>query len=307
MLRANHTLYVSKALRKAIIERSCLKNIHFKKQDFKNHSLRGYQKQKNYCSGLYKKERKKLFNKLNLKFVSDNKLFWYTVKPLFSGKGCYNVYIKLTDKDEVIQNDKRVAETLNSFFENAVSSLKLNEKSFVIDKKHKNIQDPIEKIIIKYQLHSSILIIKNKIKYTNNFRFKHVMLSDIKNEIKGLNSNKEATHNNMPPKILRQSAEVTTNTLQLIFNSAISNSEFPEKLKLADVTPVFKNMDPLDKTDYRPVSVLPPVSKVFKKLMQKQINEHMKNKLSPYLCGYRKGFSTQYALLSLIERWEKKP
>ena len=111
----------------------------------------------------------------------------------------------------------------------------------------------------------------------------------------------------MPPKILRQSAEVTTNTLQLIFNSAISNSEFPEKLKLADVTPVFKNMDPLDKTDYRPVSVLPPVSKVFKKLMQKQINEHMKNKLSPYLCGYRKGFSTQYALLSLIERWEKKP
>ena len=94
------------------------------------------------------------------------------MKPLFSGKGCYNVYIKLTDKDEVIQNDKRVAETLNSFFENAVSSLKLNEKSFVIDKKHKNIQDPIEKIIIKYQLHSSILIIKNKTKYTNNFRFK---------------------------------------------------------------------------------------------------------------------------------------
>ena len=40
------------------------------------------------------------------------------------------------------------------------------------------------------------------------------MLSDIKNEIKGLNSNKETTHNNMPPKILRQSAEVTTNTLQ---------------------------------------------------------------------------------------------
>ena len=131
------------------------------------------------------------------------------------------------------------------------------------------------------------------------------MLSDIKNEIKGLNSNKETTHNNMPPKILRQSAEVTTNTLQLIFNSAISNSEFPEKLKLADVTPVFKNMDPLDKTDYRPVIVLPPVSKVFKKLMQKQINEHMKNKLSPYLCGYRKGFSTQYALLSLIERSKK--
>ena len=39
--------------------------------------------------------------------------------------------------------------------------------------------------------------------------------------------------------------------------------------------------------------------------MQKQINEHLKDKLSPYLCGYKKGFSTQYALLSLIERWKK--
>ena len=39
--------------------------------------------------------------------------------------------------------------------------------------------------------------------------------------------------------------------------------------------------------------------------MQKQINKHIKNKLSPYLCGYRKDYSTQYALLSLIERWKK--
>ena len=55
MLRANHAPYVSKALRKAILKRSCLENF-FKKQD--NHSLRAYKKQKNFCSRLYKKERK---------------------------------------------------------------------------------------------------------------------------------------------------------------------------------------------------------------------------------------------------------
>ena len=54
------------------------------------------------------------------------------------------------------------------------------------------------------------------------------MLSDIKNEIKGLNPNKATTHNNIPPKILRQSAEVTANTLQLLCNKTILNSEFPE-------------------------------------------------------------------------------
>ena len=62
----------------------------------------------------------------------------------------YNANIKLTNKDEIIQNDEKVTETLNSFFENAVSSLKLNENSFVINNEHKNIQEPIEKIIVKY-------------------------------------------------------------------------------------------------------------------------------------------------------------
>ena len=65
------------------------------------------------------------------------------------------------------------------------------------------------------------------------------MLSDVKNEIKGLNPNKATTHNNIPPKILRLSAEVTANILQSLFNNAISNRELYENLKLADVTPVF--------------------------------------------------------------------
>ena len=105
------------------------------------------------------------------------------MKPLFSnkGKGSYNANIKITDKDEIIQNDEKVAETLNCFFKNAVSSLKLNENLFAIIDKHENIQDPIEKIIVKYQFHPSILIIKNKIKNTSTFRFKRVMLLNIKN------------------------------------------------------------------------------------------------------------------------------
>ena len=57
----------------------------------------------------------------------------------------------------------------------------------------------------------------------------------------------------------REGAEVTVNTLQLLFNNAISNSEFLENLKLADVTSVFKKKDLLNKINYKPISVLPPV------------------------------------------------
>ena len=68
----------------------------------------------------------------------------------------------------------------------------------------------------------------------------------------------------------------------------MSNCEFPGNLKLADVTQVFKKQYNLDGTNYRPVSVLPTVSE---SLMQKQMNEYIKNKLFPYLCECRKGFS----------------
>ena len=77
----------------------------------------------------------------------------------------------------------------------------------------------------------------------------------------------------------------------LNFNKAASNSEFPGNLKLADVTQVFKRQYNLDGTNYRPASVLPTVSKISESLMQKQMNDYVKNKLSPYLCEYRKGFS----------------
>ena len=109
------------------------------------------------------------------------------------------------------------------------------------------------------------------------------MLSGIKNEIKGLNPNKAATYNNIVPNIMRSSAKVTANTLQLLVNNAISNGKFPENLKLADVTPIFKKKDPLDKTNYRLFSVLPAVSNIFERLIQKQINGHVKTN---YLLTY---------------------
>ena len=64
LLRTNHAPYVSKTLRRAIMKRSYLEMIYFKKQT--DHALIAYKKQKNYCSRLYKKERNNLFSSLNL-------------------------------------------------------------------------------------------------------------------------------------------------------------------------------------------------------------------------------------------------
>ena len=85
----------------------------------------------------------------------------------------------------------------------------------------------------------------------------------------------------------------------------LKTGNFSDNLKLADITPVFKKKNPLHKVNYRPATVLPSISKVFEKLMQKQVSGYKSNYLSPYLCGYRKGLSSQQAVMSLIENWKK--
>ena len=72
---------------------------------------------------------------------------------------------------------------------------------------------------------------------------------------------------------------------------------------MADVTPIFKKKNKTFVKNCRLVSALPTVSKIFERIMQKQITDYIGKFLFPFLCGYRKGFSTQYALPSLIDRW----
>ena len=66
-----------------------------------------------------------------------------------------------------------------------------------------------------------------------------------------------------------------------------------------------KKLENILKENYRPVSLLPVISKLFERLMQKQMKTFIEKFLSSFLCGYRKGYNTQYALLAMIEKWKK--
>ena len=93
-------------------------------------------------------------------------------------------------------------------------------------------------------------------------------------------------------------------TLKDIWNNEIiTQKSSPNDLKLADVTPVFKKDDALLLKYYRPVSVLPIVYKIYERAMQKQTLEYIDKHLSPHLCGYRKEYSTQTALISMLDKW----
>jgi len=167
--------------------------------------------------------------------------------------------------------------------------------------------DPIDIAISKYKNHPSIISINENVSFESRFNFTEVTEDDIQREILNLNSKKPGTFGNIPTKMLKDSSEICNVVLKNIWNSEILGKlYFPSKLKLADITPVYKKKDPTLVENYRPVSVLPSVSKIFERIIQKQFSSYVDEFLSPYLCGYRKGFNTQYTLLSLIERWKKE-
>ena len=83
-MRANQQPYITKTLRKAIMKRSELERKYFKHSSPAN--KKAYGKQKNLCSKLYKKERKKYYSNLDIKNITDKKKFWKTMKPFFSEK-----------------------------------------------------------------------------------------------------------------------------------------------------------------------------------------------------------------------------
>ena len=96
-----------------------------------------------------------------------------------------------------------------------------------------------------------------------------------------------------------------TKELTNIITNCLKDGLSPTELKLADVSPVFKKGDDLNKENYRPGSILSHMSKVFERIFCKQIDRFMKSKFSPFLCAFRKNHNSQYSLFKVIEVWKK--
>ena len=292
---------MTKTLRKAIMRRSALKTKFCRDKTL--NSERMYKKQKNFCSKLYKKERNFFYNNLNMENFTDNKRFWTTVKPFLSDKGNLSKKINLKEGDEIVSCDSEVAEILNRYFSESVSSLNIQENSFIVNLAD-HILDPIDKVLYKFEVHPSILKINERVE-GGNFRFSNVTHEELLKERNSLNPKKSNTSNSIPVKSLKEDADIVGNILYEIINSDICNSYFPEKLKLAEISPLQKDSDVMNKTKYRPVSILPSISKTYERVMQSQISTFIENNLYIHMCGYRKGYSTQHALLTLVEKWKK--
>ena len=90
-------------------------------------------------------------------------------------------------------------------------------------------------------------------------------------------------------------------------NDAIVGEDiFPDSLKFGDITSVHKKDETTNKENYRPISVLPLISKIFERIIHDQLSEYLEKYLNSILCGFRKRHSTQHALFKLLQAWQKE-
>lgn len=126
---------------------------------------------------------------------------------------------------------------------------------------------------------------------------------EVSNIISGLDASKATGIDGFPVGALKRHSVLLSSILCDCFNDSISLGIYPSGLKQALVYPVFKNGNPKKATNYRPISVLPSINKVFEKLLCSRLNNfmHTTGLLFQHQFGFRQGSSTEVAVLELVD------
>ena len=160
---------------------------------------------------------------------------------------------------------------------------------------HKGLSEnsTITEIIRYFKEHSSI-------KTINNFLTKNSILS-LKPITKERQIIVKLNHKKAHGPDMIHGPDIILQPLLNIINKCIIQGFFPNFLKKAIVSPLYKKKDSFNKENYRPISLLTTFSKVFEKAIELQLSPILEEQFSKFLCTYRKQFSSQHTLLDLLK------
>ena len=148
---------------------------------------------------------------------------------------------------------------------------------------------------------------ENKIDITNNFSFSKTTENTILKLLNNINPSKAAGIDNIAGKFLKDGASVLAKPLTQICNLSISLSIFPKQCKHAKLKPLFKKGSTTEPKNYRPISLLPLISKIIEKVIHDQTQAYLdKNDIIyKYQSGFRSKHSTNSCLSFLCDKVQK--
>ena len=225
---------------------------------------------------------KEEFYKMKLEEANGNgKAIWKILNNLMKSKKSKSTYIsKLKVDGREITDQNKIADSLNNFFSNIGKSL--SEELPHTD------ADPL-------------LYMRGT--YPTIEEFDPTSIDEIKCIIRKLNKNSPGP-DGIPLILLKNNVNMISPLVCEFINLSMSKSVYPSELKRARVTPLFKGGDSMDMGNYRPISNLSIINKIFEKVIHARLSEHIEtnNVITNSQFGFRKNLSTQSALLSLTDK-----
>ena len=238
-----------------------------------------HSREKNRLNKEIKRDKDVYFQNLFNQSRTDMKKSWNTLRSILGTNGKNEDVSQIFNGDNTDEAKQFTINHFNDFFSSIGGSLANN---------FDNIPNT----------HNFDYISRN----TNSFYLFNVCESDILNVIAQLKPTK--THvDSMPVLILKKVAHILVNPLSMLINNSFVNGIFPDCLKIARITPLHKNGDLSNPSNFRPISSLSFYSKIIEKLMVKRLLSFC-NKyeiIAPQQFGFQPGISTCDALTSLIE------
>lgn len=270
------------------IKREMNQRDYLKKKAVKNKSKilnEAYKTKRNHVNKLIRSA-KACYCKKNIDQNKDNpKEMWKQINQVISGKGRSSKTTMITtiqdDQGNFIHDEKLIANEFNKYFVEIGSKLSC-------------------------QLANNNLCFSDYLTPTHcEFHFGLITNDAIFKKLLKIKPNKALGLDKIPGKLLKDSAVVVTPFLNLIFNSSLSEGIFPSEWKKARISPIYKSGTRDDCSNYRPISVLSVIPKIFEKIVYDQVNEYLVKNLilTPYQSGFRKGRSTSSALLKTTNEW----
>jgi hypothetical protein len=140
------------------------------------------------------------------------------------------------------------------------------------------------------------------------FHFRFITTAETCKYIKQLDNSKPMGPSTIPAWAIKDAEVILTPHICYLINLAISQRVFPNQLKLADVTPIFKKGNKEDPTNYRPISITCPISKIYERALCTQITEFLERNriLSGTQFGFQKSKSSTDAISYLVEAIRKE-
>ena len=131
-----------------------------------------------------------------------------------------------------------------------------------------------------------------------------IQQKEIRDTINHLQNKNSSGHDDFSTKFVKISSPLLIPALTLIFNLSIRTGVYPSNLKIAKVIPIFKKGDPSSVNNYRPISILSTINKIFEKILYTRIINYINksNLLYKYQYGFRKNHSTEHALTEIVDQ-----